>query len=579
MGNKLSPISKKITLVEIDLSQESPFWSNWTAGVWYVDFDMVYDRIDPALLVGAPPPMTGIYVGSVRCNAVSMTQVASVALVESTDSSFYFDITDRRLYIHLPGGDEPSAHYVLVGVTQGASNHAGYYNGIYYEPRVQSPPVFNKTKDPLYFGRISIDSLTFNLNNDDGFYNQLGENGAALWGTEVRVLQGFDDDAYAAFERLFTGYIEGLRVSDSVAALTAIDKRSGLSRSVPVNDFTLAAYPYLASRIVGLPIPLAYGVLDSVLVRCTNDLETTPSYYHFKIADTAGAGHSIKAVSTVYVNGKSVSFTNLSLANATFDIAAALYTPNDVVTANITGFEISGTAITSPADIIIDLLDTWLDITYTSPFYNTTEWAATKTNIDAAYPSGAGLFVDKAVDVFIIIQQLCASFLLSMIPEDAGTFTLRVYDSSRSISQVLSADELMGVPSIEYDTSQVITSATVNYNRRWSTGDFVRLRDDSRELAGFQTFGKYRDGEFDTLIVDDADAQTFSDEMQDLQGEVLRTFDATFKMQPFDREIMDFVSIDLSRATKSILGVVTAEIIGKQVVASQGVVLTCRLIT
>jgi hypothetical protein len=66
MGTALDPVTKKITLVEIDLNQECAFWSNWTAGVWYIDFDMVYDRIDHVLLVGAPPPNPGIYVGSVR---------------------------------------------------------------------------------------------------------------------------------------------------------------------------------------------------------------------------------------------------------------------------------------------------------------------------------------------------------------------------------------------------------------------------------------------------------------------------------------------------------------------------------
>jgi hypothetical protein len=66
--------------------------------------------------------------------------------------------------------------------------------------------------------------------------------------------------------------------------------------------------------------------------------------------------------------------------------------------------------------------------------------------------------------------------------------------------------------------------------------------------------------------------------MQDLQGAVIRLFSVHFKLQPIELEIMDFVTVNLSRATKSMIGVVKAEVIGATVVASQGVTLTCRIV-
>lgn len=578
MGDKLSAFSKKITLIEIDLNREQSFWTNWCAGVWYVDFDAVYDRVDPSLIAGvyAQP---GIVIGSVKEGSTQLTSVASVSTVQSTNSSYYWDGTERRLYIHLDNGEEPLAGlYVRIGVTQGVSNHAGYYNGLYYEPRISALPVFSKTKDPLYFGRISVDSAQFSIDNADGVYDTIGEDEAALWGAPVRILQGFDDDLYGAFIRLSSGFIDGVRVGATSVSFTTIDNRAGLSRSVPVNDFDATTYPNIDPKYVGKPIPLVYGIVKSMVATCTNDLESSPASYAFKIADTAGAGHSIKSIDAVYVNGVVVTPSATSLANGTFNLAVADYNPRDVVTVDLIGFEDGGDAIISPADIIVDLLDTWLGLAYTSANYDTTEWAATKADVDDAYPDGAGIVIDKAREVFSIVEQLCASFLLNMIPKDNGQFTLRMYDPARAVSQTFAVDELLEVPTLSYDTSQVISSIAVRHSKRWSVDEYDRLHDTSREAESFGMYGRYREEEFDTLLTTATDAQTFADAMQDLQGRTIKTFDVPFKMQPFELEIMDFVSVDLSRPSKAMLGVVTAEVIGKRVTASTGVVLTCRMV-
>lgn len=122
MGTKLSPHSQKITLVEIDFGQAQTLFFNWTAGVWYVDFDAIYALIDPIYLVGVYPQPAISMVGSVMENGIQLATVATVALCISTNASFFYDITDRRLYIHLAGGAEPSTRIVIIGVTAGISN-------------------------------------------------------------------------------------------------------------------------------------------------------------------------------------------------------------------------------------------------------------------------------------------------------------------------------------------------------------------------------------------------------------------------------------------------------------------------
>ena len=578
MGTKLDPVTKKITLVEIDLKQGQSQWFNWCAGVWYVDFDNVYERIDAAFLAGMAAQFI-IMVGSVIANGAALAQVATVALCESTNASFFYDTAGRRLYVHLNNGDEPAIEFVRIGVTIGLSNHAGYYNSIYYEPRIKSPPSVTKTKDPLFFGRISLDSGSLSLDNTDGAFDAIGENASALFGAEARILQGLDTDAYGAFVRLATRMVENVRVSRDSAEFDLADKRKGLSRSVPLNVFDSVTYPDLDSSDIGKPIPLAYGLVYQTPVVCTNKNEGgPPAQYHFKLADTAGAGHNIKSVVYVYVNGVSVAFTNVNLATATLDVASGVYAPGDEVWVTFTGFETGGAMIENPADVILDLLNTWLGITYIAANFNLAEWAATTAAVTAMFPDAIGLFIDSPTEIYAILQDICASFLLNMIPQDDGKFTLRMYDAARAVSQSFDASDLLEVPSYEYDTSQLISYTSVEYARTWHNGNPRRLMDTSQDAAIFAIYGKHVLGTFATLLTTEADAQTFSTAMLSIQGAALRKFSVRFKLQPFDREIMDFIDVYIWRPTKAMIGKVKAEVLSKQIAASSGVVLGCRIV-
>ena len=748
MGTKLDAATQKITLIELDLAKGQTFWLNWSAYTWYVDFDMVYDLVDPSLLIGAPGSSPIVLVGSALSDYVTINNVASVAACVSTANSFYFDPSARRLYVHLTGGADPALHAVQIGITQGVSNVAGTYNGVYYEPRVINLPTISKHKDPLFFGRIALGSNTISLDNHDGAYDLIGENQGALYGAEVRILQGFDSDPYASFVKLATRMVENVRVSQESVEFDCVDKRKGLVMSVPDNCFYLSNYPYLDPSDEGKTIPLLYGTCYKIPVICTNRAESgPPANYHFKLADTVGAGHPIRSIDAVYVKGVAKTILNVSLANATFDIAAANYTAGDEVTVDCHGFtgtpsqnmdnlidrgdcesvtgpaifnetvnslvnstfarsaaqkrngsysylytktiaagttstarfvssldtanmhgmianhtytisvwvyipsvsgatdlilkimdysggswntsqaaaaalldqwqlititrtlsagatgalmsmealgtnaintifyiddiiaiDITAWMIQNPADVMIDILGTWLGIPFTAPYFNLTEWNAATALLTATFLSGIGIFINAATEVYSILQDICASCALNLIPQDDGKLTLRMYDAARAVSQDFSVSDLLDVPSYEYDVSQLISYTSIEYARTWYNNNHRRLMDTSQDAAIFAVYGKHVLGTFSTLLVSAADAQALSTILLLIQGAALRKFSVRFKMQPFDREIMDFITLYIARPSKNMIGRVKAEIIGKSVTASKEVVLDCRIV-
>lgn len=301
MGTKLDPQTQKITLVEIDFGQLQTQWFNWTAGVWYVDFDAIYALIDPVYLVGVSAQPSIGAVGSVMENGVLLTSVGNVATCISTNASFYFDVTDRRLYIHLSGGAEPAIRTVLIGLTTGVSNIATFLNSTYYEPRLRSAPAISKTKDPLFFGRVSFDGGVIGIDNTDGGYDSIVSGGSSLWGGAVRIKQGFDTDAYASFLSMAAGTVDAVTVDRDLVQISMIDKRKNLSRMAPRRVFDIGTYPNINYSNLGKPIPLAYGLLYDVPCVCVNDEATAPTTWDFKICDCTD--HAILSIDSVRVDG------------------------------------------------------------------------------------------------------------------------------------------------------------------------------------------------------------------------------------------------------------------------------------
>jgi hypothetical protein len=568
----LKPNTKKITLVELDLGTRQKVWFNYSAFTYYVDFDAVYDRIDPAFLAGVSAQSI-VSVGSVSSDAARLASKSSIAAVESTELSFYWDASTRRVYIHLQGGGEPSLHRITLGVVYGVANHAGVYGGTYYEGRLKSAPAISKRRDPLFFGRLSFEGGQITIDNTDGFFDRIGEDND-VFGNSVRILQGFEGFDYTDFVRMGQGLIETIRVGRDTLEVGMVDGRKALSRRAPSRVFDVATYPNIKPGNIGKAIPLAYGVLLNVPVVCTNEAETgSPATYSFKLCDCTD--HPIDAITAVRVNGVAKSTASTDLANGTFTLATADYDPGDEVTCDFTGYEDdAGDPIENAADVILDLLETQLDLEYDPATFDQGEWA-----IAEAQAADIGLLVDSPTEVYDSIEDICASARMMFFQHDDGRYTLRKYNPNRSVSQAFEADELLEVPTVEYDKSEVLSSIMVGYARDWAEDQLRYLNDTSHEAAVFEAFKSRPSDTFDTLLTSTADAQDYADDVMLLSSVQMRLFTAKFKLQPLEREIMDFVDIPVVRKSGGFLGLVKAEILGitKDLLAAQ-IELECRIV-
>lgn len=568
------PASEKIVLVEIDANEESIFL-NFEPGIWFVTYYVPSATKYFAFGSGAfgfgafgTSGTADLGNGKQAARIKSFfagdewySETSSLTILRSTDKSFYFDPAESKPYVHFANHDPPNVFSdTRLGVSQGLSTKGAYYDDLYYDARVLSVPQISRNKDPLFFGKISFAGGTVILNNADGHFDTFQAD-YEIYGSVVRILLGFEDNAYADFKTMYEGYIEHLRLAEERFELDINDKRKRLSRTLPVNVFDATTYPDLSADDVNKPIPLAYGDLRNVPVKCTNPgLSAGP--WTFKICDTTF--HPIKSIDAVYVWGgtarTSVGWSGTSLTSASFSLTAGVFSANDEVFVDLQGYASGGTLIENGLEVLRDILANHFSYAYTSVFYNTSAWASAE-----AAAANIGILIEDPTEGWKVIEDISNTLAGNFIIQDDGRFTFRSYDASRPVDQVIAYHELLRDLEVVYDTTEILSSCRVLYNRDWDEEEFQEYLYNATEAVISDKFKAYNERSFETLLTASSSAQSFASAIMAISGDVRPILRALTGMQSIDRELSDMVNVDYRKKNRAFVGVMSCEVIGKTV--------------
>jgi len=566
--------SRKITLFEIDVPELHTFFLPEEAGIWMLKIRDYRKGVSGSFKTGAFcfGNFKGAFtsqnlgwndaakiVGSVMVDQEAYTEAASLADCRSTEKSFYY-AGDTTLYIHFEDWNPPHVFQrIELGIVNGFATQDSWQADVFYEGRIKATPTITKSKDPLYFGLIRYGGGTVELLNNDGHFDALIQNN--IFGQPCRIKFGGDDLTYAQYYTVFTGFVEDYKIDSTRFRVRITDERKKLARNLPVNAFDDTTYPDIKPRNVGKSIPMAYGEITNAPVICTNEEESTPANYAFKIVDTTY--HSIKEITQVYVEGEEKTHSNESLANATFTLSTSDYSPGDTVTVDFKGYDDSvgkdgsGTLIDNPLDIIEDLFLNHLDITYGASEFNTSEWATAKA---AVY--NVALWIKDRKSIIDLIENMSLSVFGNFIVQGDGLYTFRLTDNSAASSKTILRDEQLTEPSAEYDSTEFLSSVIVKYDKDQDSGDYIEYPDTSRESDVHDNYKTYREKEFETLLKDAADAATLASAILDEMESIRPVFPVVTKTHVIDLEIMDNVTVQIDRKSSAWYGNNKCEVVG-----------------
>lgn len=569
---KNKPESKKIVIFELDIGQFWGQWLNYSPFVWRANFNGTFADWANEFLIGVDS-LSISFIGSVtaikRNGSISfkLSKVSSVSSVESTRESFYFDSSDQSIYVHLPDGDSPFLFSMLANKLFGFANHGGVYNGLLYDGKVKSVPSIIKSKDVLFFGKIKFEGGTITLDNSDGFFDTFTDDND-VFNNEARLLIGFDDIDYSEFEEVFSGNVQTFESGQTVTKVQVQDKRKSLDSPIPPKSFSSSDFSDISDDNNGSPIPYVYGSVRKIPIVCTNEDESpAPATYSFKIADTTF--HSIKSIDQIYVNGGAVAHANESLASATFTLTSAQYTAGDDVTGDIQGFvDSSGDLIENGIEIIKDLIVNDQGLPFSSDFFNLIEW-----NASTLLAPNIGIVISERVKVNKVVQDISASMYDTdarstpfglLISQDNGLLSYRIINTSGAWSREIEKQEIMGTPSLTNDPTEVIAVTNIGYNKNWGSNRYVVLNDTQKEADVNLKFKTKRKRRFDTLLQTQALAQGLSTAILNVSSDVKKIVKLRTKVQNFDLEVGDLVRVNVTRASKTIIGYNKCEVLGIQ---------------
>lgn len=559
-------------IFELDIGRLNSFWVNYEPFIWYLNLDDVYPLISTFL------PNHGDFgienIGSVLEDSEPLQGYASLASLSTYSGSFYFDGSTKTLYIRCNDDEKPTTHRIFIGQVYGASKHPEVFNGVYYAPILRNVGALTQSKDPLYFGKIKFNNFNVTLDNLDGTFDRLAED-FDVFGNRGRLYVGFDQCPRGEYSLLFSGFIGGMKINSESLQVNVQDERRKFSRTLPDKVFDVSTYPDIKESNINKPIPIAYGEIRNAPIMCVNESESpSPSSFNFVICDTTY--NAISSIDTVYVNGSSVTPSSTDLTAGTLVLSSGDYSPGDEVTIDFIGAEdIGGNEISNGLYVIRDLLNHYYGLPYNNTIYNAGEWNLAELNAP-----DIGLYIDSNNNIFNIIEQIANSLQTDIFYHSDGRLTSVKYESGKEAIQTIKDHEFLELPIVEYDPTEVTTSTTIYYDKDLQEDEYRIYVDKSQEDTLFLNYKTYINKEVETLLVNESDAESFSDTFLEITSVVKKVVTFTVPLTVVcGRGITDFLNVPLIRRSGEMIGTAKCEIINiSRNLMSATAELSCRII-
>jgi hypothetical protein len=227
-------VSDARVLAQVDLAVMNAQWINCGAGIWYCNDDALYPEVGPPgddLLNGFTAQTFGD-IGSVSCDGIQLTSVASLALLNNTNL-YYRDSVNKNTYICLPNYDEPWIHDIFFGIVHGFSfdEFIPIGSSTLYEGRFLGSPQISQSRDPLFWGKMQYTFGGISLINADGDYDTFAQDNDA-YGNETRFLYGYKQLNISDYIRIHTGTLQNVNVSEAEMQINLSDKRMQLTKPI-----------------------------------------------------------------------------------------------------------------------------------------------------------------------------------------------------------------------------------------------------------------------------------------------------------------------------------------------------------
>lgn len=390
---------------------------------------------------------------AVQADNTTLTERASVALVDANAGSWYFDSALSRLYVRLNPTADPTYNHTLTFdfwlYCANGSETPGVpttFNGRDYRPILMSAPVLVREANEQLWGTPLTSTGTLVLANPTPIAAR-AELGARafdrlfdlyIWiGAEVRVLFGGDDLPYAQFQRVWTGRVQTASWSNAGIELQCYDAGEDLNRQLTLTTITTATYANAEAAAMGRVIPICYGAFRNLRAWCT---DTTTLEYTF-------ANHATAIVDSIRVGTDEVFPYSLNLSGATSTFRLPEYVRSRVIDGleavavdGVGRLDASSDPMTNPSDVASDVLTSW-----GGKVSGDLDSSSFATSRKKTAPFHLSLVVAEPTSVRAVLDRICRSCLGYFYVDANGLYVMDAWTPVRTdVSGTRTLAEAMG---------------------------------------------------------------------------------------------------------------------------------------
>jgi hypothetical protein len=462
-----------------------------TATYWTTTFGATGDT--SALLVS----INSVILGS----STYLSKMDTYNQCRVTQQSFFYDFGTQTLYVHLPHiyywDDEVVTYGVALGMTNGDVVLIG---GVQYDPLVRQAPNVNFKQDFRGYERLSFLSGSITFSNVNGQFDDIIQ--APIYGNEVQqyyLPNGKMDYDRSELVPIASYYVEDYDFTLTEFTLNVQDKRKSGNAKILTK-----------STVQGKPIPLVYGQVRTC--KCLVNDEAATGNVTFRAGEVLTGWGTVQRWNSSteawdnYVGG----YVSQDLSTGTFVVTAANGRNGGSATGTPLKFRLlepTGITPAKPTDIIKDLNERVLGITYISSNYDQTEWAAATTalyTIGTVFESNIELF-----EAVRLLQNGSYPGFRYEIKSD-GKRTARIDDWTAAATWDIPSVDIKDNRTllVKTDTKDFAASVKLYYDKEYNDNGRMSVTNTTYESYALATYRQKPQTEIETYLLNSTDANT-----------------------------------------------------------------------
>ena len=500
-------------------------------------YDSSYDFTIPAL------NETALEIGNVFIDNVAYDEKASEALMVAEEKTFYFDLGNQFLYIHLDHEKLMTGSDFNSLKVQGYSSDRVFYddNEIEFLPLLTSGYTITESADRLVYAKMAFVTNSAVFDNSDtnrAEFDQFADNPTP--GADINYLYLTDEELAAGVRTLhaiYTGFAASDELSLEKYRIKVQDKRAQLNKNIPLTTLNTTDFPNIESKLIGKIIPEGYGDILGAIATCTNGTIGSGNVEYKYATDgtsittvyvkTEDAWNSVTPVSTDAINCEYV----LSSTDARDSSGNPKLSKVDCRLRDIDG----------PGEIMKDMIERYLGFRYLPEYYNQTQWVA-----ETAYLADIYLYLGEQKPFFEYIEEVqnASDYGFRFRIDRDGKFTLKVDDINRAVSKAyLAIDNISDLTPSKRDFQEYASTVKITYSEDQENGDSSFVIVDDYETEALDVYRLPKQAEFKSNLKTLALAEDKGERLA-LDYSVARN-QITFSLNQIEeREIYDVITVD-----------------------------------